>query len=882
MEKFPRCSHLKVKQHCGPFVEWYEDLQSDRQKYVSLFFPWIGIGYGERKDEGDDIDFISPEQTLERRKAELGKLEELVVRFVTVMLKGGSSASSCYSLFYEDYKGKDTAKKSTSKVNFIKALPLLSKKEIEDRVLGDNQLSLINLDEWMELGQSGLSADDIWDKVSQRLVTGERSLGVDVRHTLKIRCQRPRDRGYCVVLMEMVARQLRSCYECYKNHLNELQELREKTTKQITESRDDLFSLVCDLATVLTEQDSGLSERTLFSGRKQALKPQGKPSKIQAIVDELRQPQYSPLLEADDKELRQAYKAWNSQRRLRDRETRRPYPCRPNWRNDYQVSLGLTGRGGFWMWMDGSDVVVDLQDCGRLTCSPSHYFGDLAIEGQLHQYDIRYRNKLKRRGKKLRKPPAYGEWIEATIKEIGIQRKGGDYYVYLLPVISHDSTNFQAAKKFFAAAAPKQEIIDALPDEMKVLALDLNISNPVCSVKARIGRALDGPLSVLDYGQGEIVDGPKILVTDGPRCVALIELHSDVFFVKDAIREYKRTHGVAFNGAGMDDEMLERLSSIPSPSPSVRCQIQAWVAAIGKRLHLLHYGMRREGYKNLGEAIRLLAAMDAYDSMFQSYQRIHLKKGQSLPRQAKNDHSRAGLRETITRRIAYAIAQEARDCNVVFVEDLKADFDADNDNNALLRLFAVKTLIRYIQEALEKIGVGLVLVAKDGTSKTNPMNGDLGWRDRNNKEHLYFELNGEAVRCHADLVASLNVLLRGLDHSVCPYSFVTKDTNKKPGRADQKDKGYGKRLKRFFKDRFGSSNLRFVAKPDGEVTATTRRPKDALIGERVYYHGGKLVTSEVHYRMENEIKHLLTLKSPAKELSLTEDGIRSYENFTHV
>ena len=170
--------------------------------------------------------------------------------------------------------------------------------------------------------------------------------------------------------------------------------------------------------------------------------------------------------------------------------------------------------------------------------------------------------------------------------------------------------------------------------------------------------------------------------------------------------------------------------------------------------------MASEGYRNIAECVRLVETIDAYKSMISSYDRIHLKPGQKLLSKPFFDKTRINFKEFVLRRMCAKTAEYMSDCNVVFFENLNFKFDSDNDNNSLLRLFSAATILKFMEEALQKKGIGFVEVDKSGTSKTDPVTASHGWRDKRNKQKLHVIRDGKHGWIDSDLAATLNILIR--------------------------------------------------------------------------------------------------------------------------
>ena len=174
----------------------------------------------------------------------------------------------------------------------------------------------------------------------------------------------------------------------------------------------------------------------------------------------------------------------------------------------------------------------------------------------------------------------------------------------------------------------------------------------------------------------------------------------------------------------------------------MRFGIQTKIKVLHKTLNRFNKILRDKGYNNLSDAIRLLESGDAFQSLKSSYDRIHLTAGQQLPAQKKFDLNRANFRKDITRRMASAVVKKAHDCNIVFIENLSF---RDDEKNYLLKLFSCKTLMKFIEEALNEKNIHLVEVDKDGTSRIDPLTGLPGYRPKYDKSKLYVERNGEIV-----------------------------------------------------------------------------------------------------------------------------------------
>ena len=223
------------------------------------------------------------------------------------------------------------------------------------------------------------------------------------------------------------------------------------------------------------------------------------------------------------------------------------------------------------------------------------------------------------------------------------------------------------------------------------------------------------------------------------------------------------------------------------------------------------------------------------------------------------------------RRLASCIVQYCIEnkINVCCLEDLKSKYGDDN-NNRLTHLFTPTTLIKCIKSALEKNGIGYLEVNKDGTSQIDPLTGFQGCRNGKNKSMLYVIRNGVVGWINSDLAASTNVLLRGLNRSIVPYSFYIKKDNDEPSSR--------KRLKKFFKFKFGNEKIN-LEKHGEELRISDKKSKYNGI---VYYcsGSGKMYTKVGREIEKNEIMNLVAFSKEIKEFDVIPSGEIGCKNFT--
>ena len=208
---------------------------------------------------------------------------------------------------------------------------------------------------------------------------------------------------------------------------------------------------------------------------------------------------------------------------------------------------------------------------------------------------------------------------------------------------------------------------------------------------------------------------------------------------------------------------------LPNPIGNYRHQIQMLISKYNKKKRKLFYQCRKNGHNTLSESIRLLTLIDADRALHSSYDNIHTNECVY----GFFDKKRNNFRDFVTKQFGHNVAQYCADnnINVAFIEDIEIQTDRDNDNNSLARLFAAGQLKKAIENALHNFGIGYVDVNPMGTSRTDPVTGDFAHRDKFDKTKLFVMRDGKIGRTHADLAASINVLLQGLSHSVFPYKF---------------------------------------------------------------------------------------------------------------
>lgn len=398
----------------------------------------------------------------------------------------------------------------------------------------------------------------------------------------------------------------------------------------------------------------------------------------------------------------------------------------------------------------------------------SHYLGNAKFTEEDRGYTVRFCHQVKTRNQEHRN---YNKEIQGKLKQLGLVKQNNEFYINLSISIEENKVNNDI--KYFMQSADLKKIeinLEKTPDEMTFASVDLNISNPITATKAKFYKNDHSkPLKSFGYGSGEFIEHPTFLVENGIHNNKIIKITNDCYMLKKIIKNFKqiKNHNAKFEFIKKEIDFLkienENLNQL-------RYKIQSQIKIIKNQLANYSELLRKTGYNNLADCIRLLEAKDMYASLISSYERIHLLPGKSMPQKKKFDNTRANFRKLITRKLAYKIVDYAHDCNAVFVEDL--NFDSDSDKNYLLRLFHCQTLLKFIEEGLNKRGIAMILTDKNGTSKVDPVTGELGYRDKKDKSKLYVKRNDKIVYIDSDLAACVNIMLKGTNHSICPYNFL--------------------------------------------------------------------------------------------------------------
>jgi IS605 OrfB family transposase len=596
---------------------------------------------------------------------------------------------------------------------------------------------------------------------------------------------------------------------------------------------------------------------------------------------------------------------------------RKKYISACRFANERQVPFGLTGRGyKFSLDVSGQSVQIQIKlpdGNFHLACVPSHYFYDLKIVPVKDGFSIRFRNKLKDYKKDV-----YGPWYEATLKEIQLQKRGGNLYVYFPYSIAADTTN-ESAAWFFRSAELNQKYLDEMPDQLTVAAFDLNLSNPLVAAVADITKNGDGPIRVLDFGSAEIVCPATIICKNAPSRSTINGLSSAMNKLKGIIREYKACKR---QGLGISDESMGwllkwsrvRLDNGKEQSITfVRRLIQNTMGRLFDRATKKVKASRDRGHTDLSENVALLRMLDTRESLVNAYQNLHLTAGQRCIYRRNARNSRQRFRKYVSLQYGAEIVKYCRKAGakLIFIEDLNLEFDRDSSSNSISRLFAAGQLITSIQNACNKAGIEVVLVDPAGTSQRDPVTGDIGLRPKygekglpgryRSKDYLFVERDGELGILNADEAAATNILLTGLNRSIfkhkiwigkegkieedsgVPDFLPREETGAGVGEKPEIRKKPRKRLTALVR----RAKLNGYFKQDGEEVTAIASKKESTVVQKAWLYllppnfGGswRFLTKEQVEKRRNRFKDVLAAKGGLQVFSLNPCSTASYRSF---
>jgi len=870
-----RCQNLAILEMREEVADYYADLQADYRHYLPLMILWGQNGFMEPDETGLNFSAVLPSTAKTRCENRYGAQIAADLKLIADDLP-----SSLYAIFTNDYQPLTGVKKVGDRWKFVTSLNTVSDEEFAKKVkplLRDYKG--VTEEQWRRFREervAGKTADQVWDDLDSILRNPTLAALKKIHDKHMFRVKRPESKLYCDALAHMLSSSYDSWKKINEARQLELQAMRDEQQGLLAnKTTNSLYNLVCEFADELESQNYGLTRRIFFIARKEW---EDEKSHYLPVIKLLVTEKYLPLLQADNKTVSPAVKAWDICSTLKQRS---PYIRFVPPTKDYPIPFGQTGRGHKFTLKEEAGKVCFLVPGltkDEMPLSGSHYFSSLRIDKVGTDFKISFRHKTKIRSKKSARVTVKQPRINGTVTEVGILRRNGKFFLRVAYKIAYPQHNIDL-KSYFASAAPSTQKLELLPAQMRVAGVDLNISDPIVVSKADIFKGEDGgPLSVLDYGSGKVVGEPVIICKDTSRAGKISSLATKCRTLRDVIRNFRHS---LHQGTPLPSKSLEFLQEVPVAqedlkSPSPRYLIQTWIKYIRTEMKRLHYKVWLDGYCHTSEAMRMLDLVDQVAFLMKSYENIHVKPGHKIPKKTTaslkiRETSRTRFRLHVSRLVGARVVRACEDCQMIFLEDLSTGF-SEGSNNSLARLFSAGQLKNSIVMAAEKVGKAVVFVCKDGTSIKDPVFGLHGLRPSKktpgippDKKRLYVRRDGKIGYINADQAASLNVLLVGLSHSVAKYKFFVKDgklqdDEEVAAQQGKKPRKIGVRLERLLKMNFDTPARLFFSLEKDQVVPCYEATETPYTGWVYVYHDRLLTTRQRDQQVNQlaqEVKDLL-------------------------
>ncbi len=886
------------------------------------------------RDKDGNYCYVLPEQAVESRGNQFKNKELVskADQFISTMIEGDGSHYSLFYPKYKPNGATKKATQETFLIALKNDNKNIQEECIkkDPRLNMPEQF----WQEPTRLLKEGKTTKEVWATVGKAIAEPSGELGVYLRKNLGLTCARPDDNPYCLILLEMLRSQIRSLKGKYDLHIEEYETLKKQVESYENEPMFILMKdLAKDLEASnygLTKAVIGQAVKDIKNNK---IEQSIYLTAIEILTKEKYLPIVS-MADKERFSLYNKFKKYRQFKNRRKYPIRPSIcdPESNLAANDVKIIFQVNQKGRFRWEKQGEKLKVSIGEAGSLNCFKSCYMADLDfnLSADGKQYDIVFRHESRidkrlaeKRVNKVNptpiKPPS--DWIRGAVKSIGLQKKDNKFYMTIPYDINFPEQRQKIAQLFINAECLPKEKLQELPKKFIASGVDLNLGNPIAVSTAEFYYQGDGPvqqngsISALDYGYGNLVKKPFFGAVDGKQVRKLISIRNMCSDLKRAIREYKamlkkymygeseefKISDVTMNWlktAKISKKTQERLNSQPNEYnqfvaeekleriserlgeqrkpvrvpliDNIRPYIEAKIKKIRTALKKCHKTERDTGYKDISHMIRLFEASDNYHSLVQAYQRIHLLPGEMINRRKSINQKRCNWRLFVSRKIAAHVVNSTKGSDVVFLEDLTSNYDADNDNNSLARLFSGPTLVKIIKQSLNKAGIAVVFVDPAGTSKTDPLTGKIGKRFKNRKNDLIVNRDGVDVRIDSDLAASMNIMLKGLSHNVAKYSFWS---------GGEEDRETAKRLTRFFRVKFETKNPKFI-KTNEIVEVTTKAKKNEIIpNQKLYYRSNRIITVVEHHQEQRDIERRCGDLTKLPKVDVTPDTTVIYENF---
>lgn len=859
-ETVMRCCPVRIKNYDPELESFYNDMQEDYKKYCELFLNCMEIGY-TKFDENNNLIVIEPEEQIKKRNQYLKNNSEIIKAastFCSLYFAGQTSSSSNYSCFYKDFEPSSAARYNKR---------LMDHPEEFEKISETNTgLKKLTVAEWQKHAKKIKNLNEsekkeYWNKyIGEKVVNDDRSTGVFLRKKLNIKCNRPEDKDYCTQLSEMIYRTLRSIKEKYDFHVAEWNKNKTKVDAFIN---DELFIHFQNILKKSIKDKMEISPYMLGLAVKGIFK---KPKKNKFCQDKI-----DYLIKKMDVEKYDFTKCMNMVENLEFYEnfkSKKKYPMFPKL-NDYKIPFGLTSIGKF-SFTKNENIFEGKIANYNFSCYQSCYFDNLEINKNENSYQIKFNHIVKNNKNKYKTPSS--PTIEGVVKEIGLLRKNG-YFELTIPFHLAINQDNQQLQNFFRTASPTKEQFKSLKSDFIAVGVDLNLQDPLVITKGVVSKIQKYPLQVRDFGFSKILK-TQVLIESTDLSDEIKNFCKDIRLLKVCIKEIKKYKNKA------EDVPFDTCLYLGEASTNnyslLRCKFQDKIKTIKSKLKYYWNRNRAIGNNDIAAMLRLLQAEDEYRSLISSYERFHLKAGESLLAVRKFNYKRINLKEDFLKKLANKLTKYCieNDVSLIFIEDLDSEQNSKNSrqDNSLIRLFSAKGITDAIKNSAEKYGIYCVEIDKKGTSKTDPVTGKLGYRNECNKSDLFVIRQNKKLCLNADMSASQNIFLKGIDRSIIPYSFYWPKSSKE----------LGKRITVFLKSMFKTTKIRFYQNQNELIPSTKKLKTEEYFGT-IYYSNNKFYSKDQQIEKQKQIEDKFMDKSvdlnKIEKIDVNLDTKKSYANF---
>lgn len=882
----------------------YDDLCRDYQKYFPILRSLLPIGYGSIDSDGEIV-YTSPEQSRQKLVKIYGKENlKCIDWFVNYILT--TKASSAYGLLFDKYIQKGSKSSSFRASVLFDTLINEGVDAAIKRAEGAEDLGMFlsnirnsgKLDDFVEKiksAQQEISAKTlelngknkskienaaytkIWnhhvkeeiDKKSFsirkiRKIIEEKNPGVNFSVSY------PNDCTYCKVLMFVICKGLSSDYKKYLDHVKK----RTEEHNQIQKNQlDNNYLLLKKLNALMIDKD--LSTKFSFD------------------VTCKKDPMYKdcPSFEEEFSELhdlkaKQRAILFRKLKQEKKFNNNREYPVRN--RSVLNPKFLFVESGCFQLSSDGR-IHFNLIKRGWASCKKSFQMNDISVEKNKKWFCIAYNNKLKKFtkvGNTRRCVSGSSSPISTVCKTVGLHRRNGKLTLSIFN--NHDESANLSLAKFFSTADPDLTKT-IIPDAINMASFDLGVVDPIAVAKFEYRKDQHAQYEVRDIGYANLVFN-GYLATSTAISHKIKTLRDEIKLCKDFATRFKNNaHNESFaedglSSKGLVDKTLEKLSKKERHFVESKRQemaladhsqkrkhdpyfflLEQTVAMLGRQLRKLHNQVRNTGYREISEMIRIKECQDEFGYLCSTLRNL-FNKGINKPPARKTNFKRINFNVLIARRIAAKVCEYclSNNINVAFFENLDGPQEEGN-NNSIARIFSPRIALDCIRLKLEEKGVGMVEIDKRGTSVIDHQTGLVGYRDKKNHKKLYCVRDGNVFGIDADLNAAINIGVKGMDRSITPYKFWIRGDKDKDSEEQEE---YGKRMKKFFMDKYGVAKVDFCDE-NGEPKPSTSKKltkHEKIIGKHLYYRNNKYLYTEQNVAEMHNIQILVEQQVAEKNL----------------